>query len=103
MRAGPKRAIDVAPLSLRGLPRGGPERVSRFIHRYLKVPRGVGAGKRLQLRPWQLAILDELYTEPRPRESSGITISSSADAVSEADTGTRQVVRKPDQEAEGAS
>lgn len=67
MRAGPKRAIDVAPLSLRGLPRGGPERVSRFVHRYLKVPRGVGAGKRLQLRPWQLAILDELYTEPRPR------------------------------------
>lgn len=67
MKTGPKAQIDAGPLSLRGLPRSGPDRVARFIHRYVKVPRGVGAGRRFQLRPWQLHIIDELYTEPRPR------------------------------------
>lgn len=66
-RPGPKAAITAPPLDLRRLPKGGPDRVVRFIERFVKVPRGHGARKPMKLRPWQRQIIATMYADPRPR------------------------------------
>ena len=71
MRPGPKSEITVEPLSLKGLPKSGSDRVARFVHRHLIVPRGHGARKAVRLRPWQRDILRALY-DPQPRPRAGL-------------------------------
>ena len=57
MRAGPKGTVSAPPLDLRRLPRRGGARATAFIERYVTVPKGTGARRRLKLRPWQREII----------------------------------------------
>ena len=68
MRAGPKGTVTAPPLDLRRLPRQGGARATRFIERYVTVPKGTGNRRRMRLRPWQKAIVHGLLDEPRPRQ-----------------------------------
>ena len=68
MKAGPKAALTAPPLDLRRLPKRGGSRAIAFIQRYVRVPKGTGAGRRLKLRPWQRRIVHGLLDEPRPRQ-----------------------------------
>jgi phage terminase large subunit-like protein len=68
MKAGPKAALTAPPLDLRRLPKRGGSRAIAFIERYVTVPKGTGAGRRLKLRPWQREIAYGLLNEPRPRQ-----------------------------------
>lgn len=67
MRAGPKAAVD--PTCLPWRPRSsGSARFARFCERYVKVPKGTGAGKPLRLRDWQQELVGSvLDADPRPR------------------------------------
>jgi phage terminase large subunit-like protein len=67
MRAGPKPAPTAGPLDLRRLPKRGGSRAIAFIERYLSVPKGTGARRRMKVRPWQREIVHGLLDEPRPR------------------------------------
>jgi phage terminase large subunit-like protein len=69
MRAGPKGQVTAPPLDLRRLPRQGGARATRFIERYVTVPKGTGARRRLKLRPWQCEIVGAVMDEPRPRQA----------------------------------
>lgn len=71
MKPGPKGEITVPPLSMRGLPKAGGDRVIRFVQRHLVVPKGHGAGKPVRLRPWQKDIIRALY-DPTPRPRAGL-------------------------------
>ncbi|MGI5951822.1 MAG: terminase large subunit domain-containing protein [Brooklawnia sp.] len=53
LKAGPKAKVTAAPLDFKGWPRDRAERRIRFIHKYVKVTKGVGAGKPFRLRDWQ--------------------------------------------------
>jgi phage terminase large subunit-like protein len=55
-------------LDLRRFPRRGGDRCIRFIERYITVPKGTGARKRIKLRPWQRDIICGVLDEPRPRQ-----------------------------------
>jgi phage terminase large subunit-like protein len=68
VKAGPKGVPDAPPLDLRRLPKRGGARYIAFIGRYIRVPKGTGAGHRMRLRPWQQKIARGLFDEPRPRE-----------------------------------
>jgi phage terminase large subunit-like protein len=68
VRAGPKREVTAPPLDLRRLPKGGGSRVIAFCERWITVPKGVGAKRRLKLRGWQREIIHALFDEPRPRQ-----------------------------------
>jgi phage terminase large subunit-like protein len=57
MRAGPKGAVTAEALSFAGWPSSRAKRRERFIGEYLVTPRGHGAGKPFQLRPFQKEIL----------------------------------------------
>lgn len=57
MKAGPKGQIKAAPLDLSGLPTDRAERRLSFIHDYLRVPKGVGAGMPVTLRGFQREII----------------------------------------------
>jgi phage terminase large subunit-like protein len=70
-KPGPKAEITAGPLSMRGLPKSGSDRVIRFIQRHLVVPKGHGAGKPVRLRPWQKDIIRRLY-DPTPRPRAGL-------------------------------
>jgi phage terminase large subunit-like protein len=67
MRAGPKAAADLSPLPLARLPKAGGARVVRFVERFLYTPKGVGARKRLRVRPWQANDIAAVFDDPRPR------------------------------------
>jgi phage terminase large subunit-like protein len=67
-RPGPKSAPTAAPLDLRRLPKRGGSRAVAFIERYVTLPKGTGARRRMRLRPWQKAIVHGLLDEPRPRQ-----------------------------------
>jgi phage terminase large subunit-like protein len=56
-RPGPKGQIDAEPLRFRGWPLDRAKRRERFMHKYLVVPRGHGAGKRFRLREFQREML----------------------------------------------
>jgi phage terminase large subunit-like protein len=66
-RAGPKGEVLVPPLDLRRLPASGGARVVAFCERFLTVPKGTGAKRRLKLRAWQRDIVSGLFDDPRPR------------------------------------
>jgi phage terminase large subunit-like protein len=68
VRAGPKGTVTAPPLDLRRLPKRGGSRAVAFIERYVTVPKGTGARRRLRLRPWQREIVHGLLDEPRPRQ-----------------------------------
>jgi phage terminase large subunit-like protein len=68
MKSGAKGIVTAAPLDLRRLPKRGGSRAIAFIERYVTVPKGTGARKRLKLRPWQREIVHGLLDEPRPRQ-----------------------------------
>jgi phage terminase large subunit-like protein len=69
MRAGPKGTVTAPPLDLRRLPRRGGARAAAFIERYVTVPKGTGAKRRMKLRPWQRGIIAAVMDEPRPRQA----------------------------------
>jgi hypothetical protein len=53
VKAGPKGVLSAPPLNLRRFPKRGGERCIRFCERYITVPKGTGARRRMKLRPWQ--------------------------------------------------
>lgn len=55
--AGPKARVKVDPLSFKGYPRDRANRRIRFIHNYLLVPRGHGAGRPVKLRDFQKELI----------------------------------------------
>jgi phage terminase large subunit-like protein len=55
-------------LDLRRLPKRGGSRAIAFVERYVTVPKGTGARRRLRLRPWQREIVRGVLDEPRPRQ-----------------------------------
>ena len=57
LKAGPKAAIAVEPLSFKGWPSDRAKRRMRFIGAYLQVTKGRGAGGPFKLRTWQRAIV----------------------------------------------
>lgn len=61
MKAGPKGTVKAAPLDLSDYPEGRAERRLRFIAEYLMVPKGVGAGKPVQLRDFQVEIVETVF------------------------------------------
>jgi phage terminase large subunit-like protein len=61
--------VTAPPLDLRRLPRRGAARAIAFIERYVTVPKGTGAKRRLRLRPWQREIIRGVLEEPRPRQA----------------------------------
>ena len=61
MKAGPKGAIKALPLDLSGLPEGRADRRLAFIAEYLVVPKGVGAGKPVRLRDFQVEIIEGAF------------------------------------------
>ncbi|OBG87447.1 terminase [Mycobacterium sp. E802] len=67
MRAGPKRAVDDSVLPFR--PRSnGSARFAAFCEKFIRVPKGTGAGKPLRLRPWQRDLVGSvLDADPQPR------------------------------------
>jgi phage terminase large subunit-like protein len=67
MRRGPKDPVVEGPLDLSELPASGGERVIAFVREFLRVPKGEGARKSFELRPWQEDIVYELFDDPRPR------------------------------------
>jgi phage terminase large subunit-like protein len=68
MKAGPKGTVTAPPLDLRRLPKRGGSRAIAFVERYVTLPKGTGARRRMKLRPWQRAIVHGLLDEPRPRQ-----------------------------------
>ena len=69
MKPGPKGDPSAPPLDLRRLPRRGGARACGFIERYVTVPKGTGARRRLKLRGWQKEIIHAVMDEPRPRQA----------------------------------
>lgn len=61
MRAGPKGQISAEPIDLTGWPKARAARRLKFIREYLLVPKGVGAGKPVRLRPFQTEIVREAF------------------------------------------
>jgi phage terminase large subunit-like protein len=55
-------------LDLRRLPKRSGSRAIAFVERYITVPKGTGARRRLKLRPWQREIVHGVLDEPRPRQ-----------------------------------
>jgi phage terminase large subunit-like protein len=68
VKAGPKGTPTAQPLDLRRLPRRGGSRAIAFVERYVTLPKGTGARRRMKLRPWQKSIVHGLLDEPRPRQ-----------------------------------
>jgi phage terminase large subunit-like protein len=68
-KMGPKAPVVVGPLDLRKLPKGGGARCIAFIERYIMVPKGTGARRRMKLRPWQREIIHGVLDDPRPRQA----------------------------------
>jgi phage terminase large subunit-like protein len=69
IKPGPKAPPSSAPIDLRRFPKRGGDRCIRFVERYVMVPKGTGAKKRMKLRPWQHEIVRGVLDEPRPRQA----------------------------------
>ena len=67
MKAGPKAAVDTSPLPYK--PRStGSVRFASWCKRFLRVPKGVGVNKPLQLHDWQRELIGSILdAKPRPR------------------------------------
>ncbi|OBB71217.1 terminase large subunit domain-containing protein [Mycobacterium sp. 852014-52144_SCH5372336] len=61
MKAGPKGTVKAAPLDFSGMPADRAGRRLAFIADYLKVPKGVGAGKPVRLRDFQVEIVESVF------------------------------------------
>lgn len=61
LKGGPKVAIAVPPLTFTGWPRDRAKRRMRFIQRYVKVTKGVGAGTPFELRAFQKRIIEKSF------------------------------------------
>jgi phage terminase large subunit-like protein len=68
VKAGPKGTVTAPPLDLRRLPKRGGSRAIAFVERYVVVPKGTGARRRMKLRGWQKSIVRGVLDEPRPRQ-----------------------------------
>ena len=71
MKMGPKRAVTAEALDLSELPeKRDYRRIDAFARRFLKVPKGTGAGEAFRLRPWQRQLVKAMYppTGRRPRQ-----------------------------------
>lgn len=80
-KAGPKTQADTSPLPWSDEDDGGPDGLVWFAREYLRVPRGLGAGDPMVIRPWQRSMSGTLYNEdvalavwviPRGNGKSGI-------------------------------
>lgn len=60
MRAGPKRAVVVAPLDLSMLGRTRATRAVRFVDQFCVIPKGTGALEPARLRRWQQSIIRQV-------------------------------------------
>jgi phage terminase large subunit-like protein len=69
VKGGAKGEYTGRPLNLRGLPQTGGERVVAFIEKFIYVPKGIGAKKRMVLRPWQCELIRSVFNAPRPRQA----------------------------------
>lgn len=70
MKAGPKAAVDPAPLPWR--PRAtGAARFAAFCQKFIKVPSGTGALKPLRLRPWQIDLVGSVLDAPVQPRTAG--------------------------------
>jgi phage terminase large subunit-like protein len=61
VKAGPKAPVSAAPLRFAGYPSDRAGRRLRFIADYLIVPKGVGAGKPVRLRDFQVDIVNAAF------------------------------------------
>lgn len=61
MRAGPKGAVTVEPLSFERWPSSRAKRRERFVGEYLVTPKGVGARQPFKLRPFQREIVARAF------------------------------------------
>jgi phage terminase large subunit-like protein len=68
VKSGAKGVMLAPRLDLRRLPKRGGARCIAFCERYIVVPKGTGARKRMKLRPWQRDIVRGVLDEPRPRQ-----------------------------------
>jgi phage terminase large subunit-like protein len=69
VKRGPKGDFKGRPLDLAGLPKSGAERVIGFVEKFVFTPKGVGAKKRMVLRPWQRELIRSVFDDPRPRQA----------------------------------
>ena len=65
--AGPKTGASNRPLVEHDLPASGGERVIAWIEKFVRVPKGVGAGGPMILREWQRDIVRRLFDDERPQ------------------------------------
>lgn len=63
MKAGPKGSVKADPLDFSKLPKDRAGRRLAFIASYLRVPKGVGAGEPVDLRDFQVEIVDTVFAE----------------------------------------
>jgi hypothetical protein len=64
MKAGPKASVDDSMLPFR--PRStGADRFAAFCAKFIKVPKGTGAGTPLRLRPWQRDLVGSVLDADR--------------------------------------
>lgn len=63
MKAGPKGQIAAPPLDWKGWPKARGPRRRRFIESFILVPKGVGAGRKLRLRPWQRDLVEGSFAQ----------------------------------------
>lgn len=67
MKAGPKAAVDASGLPFRSR-KVGSERFAAFCERFILIPKGTGARRKMRLRPWQVDLVGSvLDPDPRPR------------------------------------
>lgn len=67
MQRGPKGEADASPLPFRSRAEGA-NRFAAWCEQFLRVPKGVGVGEPLVLRPWQVEMLRPIL-DPDPRPS----------------------------------
>lgn len=68
MRAGPKAAVDPAPLDFDSPSAVPSERFEAFCEQFVVTPKGTGARTPMLLRPWQVELVAAVYDPaPRPR------------------------------------
>src|SRR5262245_38332599 len=70
MKAGPKSAPDGSTLPFRSRATGG-RRVAAFAKQYISTPKGKGALKPLEFRPWQVELVDSVWRPTGPARLAG--------------------------------
>lgn len=60
MKAGPKARVDDSPLPFRPRSKVESVRCVKWVEKFVKVPKGTGALKPMRLRPWQIALIEEI-------------------------------------------